>query len=343
MNLNNLCIEDKFILNACSLNEIERKEALYKVTDSFDWEYFWEESNRNSVSGILYKHLKHTPVIENLVPFNIRQNLQQYYFQTLARNTRILRKLEGILKFLYQKGIHSIVLLKGAYLLPRVYKDVGARPMSDVDILLPNLTTVDKVFSLLVSGKKFTSKVYKSKWHVDFRKEITGKAPELFKDEIVIELHAPIAFNSLPKDWELIINTAKNFTIGSTRAKTLSDSLNKKLIDEHFFQHMDRKAFDLRMVIDRVYFSTYIGKHDGSLSPFLKNLSNNVEANRNVFLPVLLKKIRVLVKNRYFLRYCLSFFFPSYFYLKTNFQAKNSSYFNLLILYLIDFFRRFKK
>lgn len=343
MNLNNLSIEDKFILHACSLNEKEKKEALDIVIDNFDWKYFWEESNRNSVSGILYKHLKRSPLIENLIPSYIQQNLQQYYFKTLTRNSRIFKKLEETLKFLYQKGVEDIILLKGAYLLPEVYKDVGTRPMSDVDILLPNLTTVNKVFSLLISEKSFSSKVYKSKWQVDFRKKIMGKAPELFKDGLVIELHAPIAFKSLPKDWNSITNSAKNFKIGSTQARTLSDFQNAGLIDEHFFQHMDRKAFDLRMVIDRVYFNTYIGKHDGSLSPFLKNLSNNVEANRNVFLPVLLKKIRVLVKNRYLLRYCFSFFFPSYSYLKTNFRAKNSSYFNLLILYLLDFFRRFKK
>lgn len=342
MNLQKLKNEDQFILHACSLKEDEINKAPGFITSSFDWKYFWEESTRNSVSGILYKRCKEFPKIGNLVPPHIYQNLQQYYFKTLAPNTRIFKALEETLKFLYDEGFKNIIILKGGYLLPEVYKDIGIRPMSDIDVLLPNLATVDEIFTILTSKKKFTSKIYRSKWEKDSRKKITGKAPEILKDELVIELHAPIAFKSLPQDWNSIIKNTKNFTIGSTHALKLSNPHHAKLIDEHFYQHMNRRAFDLRMIIDRLYFHSYINKHDGSIYPFLENLSNNVEANRNVFLPVILKKIAVLIKNKYLLRYCFSFFFPSYKYLQANFRAKNSTYFNLHILYLLDFFKRFK-
>lgn len=63
-------------------------------------------------------------------------HLLRAYAETFGVNARLLRAAGEILRALHEAGIPAIVL-KGVALLVVHYRDLGGRPMSDVDILVP--------------------------------------------------------------------------------------------------------------------------------------------------------------------------------------------------------------
>ncbi len=113
--------EDKFILTCCALEYNERHhEVMDSIDASFDWEYFAAEGNRQAFNPWMYKQFKKNDKLKSLVPENIYTKLQNEYYYTLNRNTKIFKELENILKILNDEGM-DVILLKGAYLLPFVY------------------------------------------------------------------------------------------------------------------------------------------------------------------------------------------------------------------------------
>ncbi len=66
---------------------------------------------------------------------NLLTVLAPAYYETLARNTLLLRELARILEAFDAAGIETIVL-KGAALAQTVYEDIGLRPMNDIDLLV---------------------------------------------------------------------------------------------------------------------------------------------------------------------------------------------------------------
>jgi hypothetical protein len=101
-----------------------------------DWDLFPQMAEREGVAPLMYWKLKDSSVDVPLSTFNL---LRSTYYQTLARNTLMYLELERILRAMEEAGIEAIVL-KGAALAAEVYEDIGLRPMSDIDILLPRQT-----------------------------------------------------------------------------------------------------------------------------------------------------------------------------------------------------------
>lgn len=66
------------------------------------------------------------------VPLSFKERLKEGYIHNWGRNTYIFEELATLLPALGS----PVVLLKGAALLPTVYKDFGLRWMGDVDILI---------------------------------------------------------------------------------------------------------------------------------------------------------------------------------------------------------------
>jgi Uncharacterised nucleotidyltransferase len=78
-------------------------------------------------------------------------HLAEHYRSTRAANERLLEQLGELLPPLHREGIPTI-LLKGPALVVSAYPDVGVRPMSDVDVLVPIERVADATRTLQERG-----------------------------------------------------------------------------------------------------------------------------------------------------------------------------------------------
>lgn len=131
-----LQIEDKFILSAIKINP--SKEELGQM-DQFltlikDWEYLAKTAIEGGIGPLIFKKL---PLLENakLVPEPTRKNLHHSYLKTLTRSLVLYEHFQNISQTLSSENIPAIAL-KGIYLSESLYKDIGLRQLSDIDLLV---------------------------------------------------------------------------------------------------------------------------------------------------------------------------------------------------------------
>lgn len=97
---------------------------------------------------MVYQNLKkHAQLDENY------SKLRGVYKQTWFQNHAVISNLAGILKLLEQAGIRTLVT-KGAALTITAYRDYGARPFGDSDILVPYDQHVQAIKLLFEQGWK---------------------------------------------------------------------------------------------------------------------------------------------------------------------------------------------
>ncbi len=118
-------------------------------SDDPGWRAWLRRANRHGLAGLIYWEWRQSP--PQLVPDFILAELKQSYLATLARNTILLNELQRILQIIGAQDI-KVVLLKGAVFARTLYEDIGMRPMSDLDILLPEEKIKNGVALLLANG-----------------------------------------------------------------------------------------------------------------------------------------------------------------------------------------------
>ncbi|MCU0339406.1 MAG: nucleotidyltransferase family protein, partial [Spirosomaceae bacterium] len=96
------------------------------------------ESQR--ILPLVFRNLEHTQ--DPLLPA-----LKETYRVTWMRNQRLLQKAQAVVKALNDANIPNM-LLKGIPMSLHYYKDMGVRPMGDVDILVP-YEYLDQVVEIL--------------------------------------------------------------------------------------------------------------------------------------------------------------------------------------------------
>ncbi len=125
--------EDQKILLQAALYQDDRALAAWG-----DW------SGRFDVKGIDGGSRRLLPLVySNLVTLGVPQadlqKLRTIYLESWARNQVLFRRGSKALQALVLAGIPTL-LLKASALIPLYYKDVGARPTSDLDVLVPPST-----------------------------------------------------------------------------------------------------------------------------------------------------------------------------------------------------------
>jgi len=99
---------------------------------------------------LLYHILKKTYLIENL-PEGLQSDLKKVYLLNFTRNTTLLEEFIKIQTLFATEDI-EIMPLKGMALLFSVYKDIGLRPMDDIDLLVKRKDYKRARELLIVSG-----------------------------------------------------------------------------------------------------------------------------------------------------------------------------------------------
>ena len=99
-----------------------------------DWEYLTRNALYHGVAPLLYRNLEGIDDV-SLVPERVTAVLRERYYITLARNMIHYEELGTALRVFADAGI-DVIVLKGGALAETVYRDIGLRPFSDVDILV---------------------------------------------------------------------------------------------------------------------------------------------------------------------------------------------------------------
>ncbi len=123
------------------------------------WDEVLELALAHGVAPLLHRALQASAVFDR-VPEHIRDRLGQERRRTGMLNMRKYGEFRRIAQVLRERDI-PLIALKGLHLADLVYRDIGLRPMSDLDVLVPRaeveralaaLHTIDYGFEQDVSG-----------------------------------------------------------------------------------------------------------------------------------------------------------------------------------------------
>lgn len=140
INVPDLNAEERFIIH-CLRSEFSggKRNPLYLTghSDHFRWDALFETALKWNIAPMLYQLLKSRPNLPVLppVPDDIFRAIEAAYIKTHMVNQTNFSELANIVKAFAASDI-EVLLLKGAHLAPFVYKDIGIRWMSDIDILI---------------------------------------------------------------------------------------------------------------------------------------------------------------------------------------------------------------
>jgi hypothetical protein len=234
----NFSSEDKFLLYCSRVSmdediELKIKEFLNEV---LDWNYIVECSVRQGVSPLLYWNLSK---ISNgkAVPYEVTKNLKKMYYSNLARNMLLYSELSKILTAFKKADIDTIVL-KGAFLAEEIYKNIGLRPMSDIDLLIKE-KDLQKAKKKLAELRYSAASIFPTKLHEQFQTVLSEELSLIHQDKnIVIEIHWDIQPHQTPYkvDINKFWNNAKPVKINGieTLIFTSEDIL------QHLCLHLDK-------------------------------------------------------------------------------------------------------
>jgi hypothetical protein len=142
-------IEYKILLAASDIEPggEQQQKLLGLISQHFDQDRLIEMAVREGVAGLLYKNLKKLGVLGYLGHRQI-EKLQSFYYSAVRLNLKLLHDLKEIL---HDQSNPRVVLLQGIPLLQQIYKDIGLRPLTDIDLwVLPEYfpgveSTLDKL------------------------------------------------------------------------------------------------------------------------------------------------------------------------------------------------------
>lgn len=109
----------------------------FALTAQYDpprWDALIDEAHKQGVASYLHTILL-SPNFATKLETHHSYQLRQSYLSTVAQNMLALHDAEIILTAFQESGI-SAAGLKGIFLLESVYDDIGARAMSDIDLLI---------------------------------------------------------------------------------------------------------------------------------------------------------------------------------------------------------------
>ncbi|MCL2261927.1 MAG: nucleotidyltransferase family protein [Defluviitaleaceae bacterium] len=126
--------EQKLIVLASRLTFSEKDESELKeiMQNDVDWFYILNITLKNKVLTLLWHNL-------SIRDYKMRNRTgdvaYSYYLANRERNKKYLSELSEVLSIMTSKGV-TCVPLKGAFLIPYMYKDLGIRIMNDVDCII---------------------------------------------------------------------------------------------------------------------------------------------------------------------------------------------------------------
>lgn len=124
------------LLLACLHRDPARLDRLRLAhLDSDDWNALLGLAAVQRVAPLLARRLSSLDPTEQWQD-EAMQPLREHYKRNVAANLRLQGQLRGIARALHSAGI-PLIALKGIFLAPIVYHNLGLREMNDIDIMVP--------------------------------------------------------------------------------------------------------------------------------------------------------------------------------------------------------------
>jgi len=146
--------EEQFIIRCLRLEfdkEARENGAPFKFLP-MDWDRVYDKAIQWHIAPLLYKALlNQSAFFQSLdIPDDFLQKLKTTYVRTFYANKKNYDSLAEVLEVFNKEGI-EVIFLKGSFLAHFVYKDIGLRSMSDIDILVKkdDLCAAERQLSLL--------------------------------------------------------------------------------------------------------------------------------------------------------------------------------------------------
>jgi hypothetical protein len=133
----NLSPEERLLI-ACArrcLPPVQRNGLNTLVASPLRWDRVVYQAQWYGITALVFHHLRGLES-RDMVPAQAMGQLKATYLANWAKNTHSRAELRRVLDVLKEQEI-PVILLKGAALAEAVYGDVGLRPMSDLDLLVP--------------------------------------------------------------------------------------------------------------------------------------------------------------------------------------------------------------
>lgn len=143
--------ERKLII-LCSRTDLDidvKEKISMLLNEKLDWYLILKYSIKNKVLQLVYWNIKKLKLL-NKIPENIRKIMEYAYLGNSLRNSILLKYCDSLLKEFNEEGI-VVCPLKGSVLLPLVYKDMGIRILSDIDLMI-SYNDKEKVNAILVEN-----------------------------------------------------------------------------------------------------------------------------------------------------------------------------------------------
>lgn len=187
-----IMISNEHKILACAAHLNPGEEDLQKIrgcmSTATDTDHLIDLAVKEGMAGFLYKSLLKSGALETINPHH-KQRLYENYYLTIRHNLKLIHALNETLKSLVRKKI-QVILMQGISLLQQVYRDIGLRPMSDLDLWVLPKHYCHLVDCLVSQGFKSNS-LY----------------PHTFeKGEIVLDIHTHILGGDRIKSRDVLIN-----------------------------------------------------------------------------------------------------------------------------------------
>ncbi|MBC8501295.1 MAG: nucleotidyltransferase family protein [DPANN group archaeon] len=219
-------------------------------TKKVDWQRFLKISNRNALSGVLYKKIQ----LFNIdIPNEINEELKKFYLHNTKRNLVLLNELKKMLTKLehYKK---DAVLIKGFSIIAVTKQDFGERFLTDIDLLcLKDERNITKKIKTLGYKEKndYSEKFYKKHFH--HYKPLTKRVGGM---KVIIEIHHQLEQVNSP--FEIPINEISKKKTDLFDMKIYIPKIEDSLIYlctqtsyDNFFLLGIRNLLDIKKIIEK--------------------------------------------------------------------------------------------
>lgn len=135
------------ICSRIELSQEQREKLVTIIKSGVDWGQVFKLGLFNKVLPLIASHILTFPV--DIVPGLVRRQFVFLYYGNFERNRHLIAEMKRVALALKSYGIKNSPL-KGAYLAPFVYQDLGRRFINDVDFLI-ELNDSSAVMSVMES------------------------------------------------------------------------------------------------------------------------------------------------------------------------------------------------
>jgi hypothetical protein len=245
----NLSSEDILILACLRLNPSEEETLLIKqlLPDVNNWDYLCDNAIYNGVGPLVYKNISKI-YDTGVFPEATIRKLKKSYYKTLSRNMVLYDHFRIAVNAFLKEKI-PVIPLKGIFLAEEIYKDIGLRHLTDIDLLV-KAENADKCRDLLIQNGYADTNRIPDNFIEKFEKHLSP----LVKDGVSIELHThihPLNNSFCVKIEDLWRNSSENMICGTyLYILSVNDLILHLCL--HLNNHFETYKVQLKMISDIV-------------------------------------------------------------------------------------------